>query len=428
MAKQLTPAEIAAFMKMLGLTAAPPTEAVGAVGSKPFVGDKNATVSRQKAKDARTKALDKRVPVSNMNDLSSPKWWAKNILAGGKSAVVDPVIEASKMDWLNPDSGLKPVDRLNTFLGDALTVGSMVSPAKAATTAGMGLYDDLASRIANRYAYGIHISPTSELKSIDSGANQMKKLWRDSQDGTNYFFDISNLNPKELKAMNEYLLLYGRGETGSPTVYSVKTPKKFVKPDENYGTGLPEWIERNSKKIPRPTRTGDAKSLWDLGNQSGYPELPDGKNIWDYQDYPVNAFNTPKKLKVTDSIKLNSNYDETNPSSLMREIFPNKWDEKQFVDFLNNSLDKIPSVNQTNKFWLKNYLDDLLKNKKVKDIGNGKKSLDYEYGFLGKTKEKVFNDEKTLKKFIKLLESSKDNVPSKDMIRIFDIINNKGVG
>jgi hypothetical protein len=427
MAKKLTPAEIAAFMKTLGLVDAPPTEAVGAPGSKPFVGDSKATASRRSNTSAYTAGVKKRVPVQNMNDLSSPAWWAKNIVAGGKSGVVDPVVKASKMDWLNPDSGLGPVERLNTLLGDALTVGSMAAPVKGATTAGMGLYDDLAARLADRYAYGIHISPTPNLKTIDSGSNVAKKLWNESETGTNYFFDTSKLNPKELKAINEYLMLYGRGEQASPSIYAIKTPKKFVKFDENYGTGVPEWIQENSKKIPIPTKTSDAKSVWELGNSTGYGQMPDGTSFFDYQQYPVNAFNTPKKLKVTDSIKLNSNYADGSPSGLMRSIYPQKWDEKQFVDFLNKTIDAQPVVESNNKFWTKEYLDSLLKNKMVKDLGGGKKSLEYEYD-MGKTRTKIFNDEETLKKFLNLLENSKDNMPKRDMIKIFDIINNKGVG
>lgn len=402
MAKQLTPQEIAAYMQALGLTPAPPTEAVGAKGSKPFVGDKKSTTSRQKSTEAYKSALKKRVPVQNMNDLSSPAWWAKNIVAGGKSAVVDPLVKASKMDWLNPDSGLAPIERLNTLLGDALAVGSMVAPVKGATMAGMGLYDDLAARMADRYAYGIHISPTPNLKTIESGANMSKKLWADSETGTNYFFDTSKLNPTQLKAMNEYLMLYGRGKLGAPSVYAVKTPKKFVKLDVNYGTGFPEWIEENSKLIPRPTKTSDAKNIWELGNY-GYDTMPDGTSVWDYRQYPVNAFNTPKKLKVADSIKLNSNYTDKDPSGLMRTIYPQKWDEKQFVDFLNKTLDAQPAVESSNKFWTKEYLDSLLENKKVKDLGGGKKSLEFKHGMRG-TKVKVFKDEKTLKRFIELLE------------------------
>jgi hypothetical protein len=403
MAKKLTPAEIAAFMKTLGLVDAPPTEAVGAPGSKPFVGDSKATASRRSNTSAYTAGVKNRVPVQNMNDLSSPAWWAKNIVAGGKSGVVDPVVDASKMDWLNPESGLNPLERLNTLLGDALTVGSMVAPVKGATTAGMGLYDDLAARLADRYAYGIHISPTPNLKTIESGANMSKKLWADSETGTNYFFDTSKLNPTELKAINEYLMLYGRGELGSPSVYAVKTPKKFVKLDENYGTGFPDWLESNSKKIPRPTKTSDAKEVWELGNYNGYRQMPDGTSVFDYQNYPVNAFNTPKKLKVTDSIKLNSNYTDTNPSGLMRSIYPQKWDEKQFVDFLNKTVDAQPVSTSSNKFWTKEYLDSLLENKKVKDLGGGKKSLEFKHDMRG-TKIKIFKDDKTLKRFIELLE------------------------
>lgn len=404
MANQLTPAEIAAFMQTLGLKPSlPPTEAVGAVGSKPFIGDSQATDARRSNRNAYTAGLKKRVPVQNMNDLSSPKWWVKNLFSAGKSAVVDPVVDASKMDWLNPNSGLGPVERLNTLLGDALTVGSMVSPVKGATTAGMGLYDDLAARMADRYAYGIHISPTPNLKTIESGANMAKKLWADSETGTNYFFDTSKLNPSELKTMNEYLMLYGRGEQASPSVYAIKTPKKFVKLDANYGTGFPEWLETNSRLIPRPTKTSDAKALWELGNYNGYSQMPDGTFVFDYQNYPVNAFNTPKKLKVTDSIKLNSNYTDGNPSGLMKTIYPQKWDEKQFVDFLNKRIDAQPVVEPSNKFWTKEYLNSLLENKKVKDLGGGKKSLEFKHGMHG-TKVKVFKDEKTLKRFIELLE------------------------
>jgi len=135
MAKKLTPAEIAAYMQTLGLTDAPPTEAVGAPGSKPFVGDSKATASRRSNTDAYTAGVKKRVPVQNMNNLSNPKWWAKNIIAGGKSGVVDPLMDASKMDWLNPSSGLNPLERLNTLLRDTLTVGSTFAPAKGAATA-----------------------------------------------------------------------------------------------------------------------------------------------------------------------------------------------------------------------------------------------------------------------------------------------------
>lgn len=183
MANQLTPAQIAAFMKTLGLTTAPPpTEAVGAVGSKPFVGDSQATNARRSNTSAYTAGINKRVPVQNMNDLSSPAWWAKNIVAGGKSAVVDPVVKASKMDWLNPDSGLGPVDRLNTLLGDALTVGSLVAPVKGAATtlADRAIANAWAKSVPNMtkpvgptaadwfYAkYGLHGSPNQGIKQLE---------------------------------------------------------------------------------------------------------------------------------------------------------------------------------------------------------------------------------------------------------------------
>jgi hypothetical protein len=241
MAKQLTPAEIAAFMKTLGLTAAPPTEAVGASGSKPFIGDSQATTSRRSNTDAYTSGVKKRVPVQNMNDLSNPKWWAKNIIAGGKSGVVDPLMDASKMDWLNPDSGLGPVERLNTLLGDALTVGSMVAPVKGATTAGMGLYDDLAARMADRYMYGIHVSPYDDLNKIKAGS----KFWMDKNSGGpfgdaipgySYFFNTTEQNPNYQQTVSnlaDYIAAVQTNPRGA-NLYTVKVPKKGVSSDENF--------------------------------------------------------------------------------------------------------------------------------------------------------------------------------------------------
>jgi hypothetical protein len=288
MAKQLTPAEIAAYMQALGLTPAPPTEAVGAKGSKPFVGDKKSTTSRQKSTEAYKSALKKRVPVQNMNDLSSPAWWAKNILAGGKSAVVDPLVKASKMDWLNPDSGLAPVERLNTLLGDALTVGSMASPVKGATTAGMGLYDDLAARMADRYMYGIHVSPYDDLNKIKAGS----KFWMDKNSGGpfgdaipgySYFFNTTEKNPnyqQTVANLADYITAVQMNPRGA-NLYTVKVPKKGVSPDENFafdslmeeliGAGPSAVKRKGSLKIkdsqllpytkPRPMYKPDGESV-----------------------------------------------------------------------------------------------------------------------------------------------------------------------
>lgn len=237
MAKQLTPAQIAAYIQSLGLTAAPPTEAVGAKGSKPFVGNKNATTSRQVNKDAYTAGLNNRVPVQNMNDLSNPKWWAKNIAAGGKSAVVDPLWEASKMKWLDPESGLNPLERLNTLLGDTLTVGSMVAPVKGAATA-------LTDRaIANAWArsvpnmtkpagptaadyffgkYGVHGSPNQNIPELEPRLGS--HAFPDDRVTFAMDFTDPSINYDMREAVNRAMRLYGSND-GS--VYVAKYPRGY---------------------------------------------------------------------------------------------------------------------------------------------------------------------------------------------------------
>ncbi len=103
-----------------------PTTAFGAAGSKPFVGDPNATQARRDNNDAYMAGLNSRVPVQNMNDLSSPAWWIKNTLKGGKEAVVDPILNLPNA--FDPTSGLSPMERVNTGLGGGLALADAVTP------------------------------------------------------------------------------------------------------------------------------------------------------------------------------------------------------------------------------------------------------------------------------------------------------------
>ena len=103
-----------------------PTTAFGAAGSKPFVGDPNATQARRDNNDAYMAGLNSRVPVQNMNDLSSPAWWIKNTLKGGKEAVVDPILNLPNA--FDPTSGLSPMERVNTGLGGGLALADAITP------------------------------------------------------------------------------------------------------------------------------------------------------------------------------------------------------------------------------------------------------------------------------------------------------------
>jgi len=103
-----------------------PTTAFGAAGSKPFVGGAAATEARQENNAAYKAGLNNRVPLQNMNDLSSPVWWAKNLAKAAKQTFYDPI--ANMPNAFDPTSGLSPLERVNTGLGGALAIGDMVTP------------------------------------------------------------------------------------------------------------------------------------------------------------------------------------------------------------------------------------------------------------------------------------------------------------
>lgn len=205
MAKQLTPAEIAAFMQTLGLKPSPPpTEAVGAVGSKPFIGDSQATDARRSNRNAYTAGLKKRVPVQNMNDLSSPKWWVKNLFSAGKSTFYDPIANMPKA--FDPNSGFSPIERVNTALGGGLALADVLTPfvpegALANALAKRAAENAVAKTAPNMIKpvgptaadwfygkYGVHGSPTQGITELQPrlGSNAFPN------DKVTYAMDLAN--------------------------------------------------------------------------------------------------------------------------------------------------------------------------------------------------------------------------------------------
>lgn len=286
-------------------------------------------------------------PAGQYSDLANPKWWAGGLAREADRNLIEPVLEASKMKWADPSSGLSPTERLAQLMGDALVVGSTVVPAAKGVSTGMSLLDDLARLNQSRYMYGVHFSPTANLDEINVAANEMKRKWVDSEVGTNYFFDTANLNPRQIQTMDRYLQLYSKGEN-EPTAYFIKTPKKGIKADANYGDA-DVMLEVNEGKIPFPSDTRKGKKVWDSGQLTSETELPDETYFWDYEMLPTNAKNTPNKLKVVSSKKISGNYPDN---------------QKEFVDFMNNLVDSTPS----GRFWLQNFL----KTNKPTKLGVGK--------------------------------------------------------
>jgi hypothetical protein len=237
MAKQLTPAEIAAYMKTLGLTDAPPTEAVGAKGSKPFVGNKNATTSRQVNKDAYTAGLNNRVPVQNMNDLSSPVWLTKYLAKTAKKNFFDPIWNMPKA--FDPTSGLSPMDRVTTGLGGGLAIADVLTPFLPDGALGKALAKRIsdaawAKSVPNMTKpvgptaadwffgkYGLHGSPTQGITELQPrlGSNAFP------DDMVTYAMDLADpsINYDIREAVNRAMFYAPEG--GS--VYAAKYPRGY---------------------------------------------------------------------------------------------------------------------------------------------------------------------------------------------------------
>jgi hypothetical protein len=268
MAKQLTPAQIAAFMQSLGLSNAPPTEAVGASGSKPFVGNKNATTSRQGNKDAYTAGLNNRVPVQNMNDLSSPVWLTKYLAKTAKNNFFDPIWNMPKA--FDPTSGLSPMDRVTTGLGGGLAMADVLTPflpdgalgkalAKRISDAAWAksvpnMTKPIGPTAADMYfgKYGVHGSKTQNITELEPrlGSNAFP------DDRVTYAMDFTDpsLNYDMREALNRAMTYAADG--GS--VYVAKYPRGYQTKEYN-----------NFIVSDAPGKVVGETKLGDLGSKGG---------------------------------------------------------------------------------------------------------------------------------------------------------------
>ena len=155
-----------------------PTTAFGAAGSKPFVGAPNATQARRDNNDAYMAGLNNRVPLQNMNDLSSPVWLTKYLAKTAKENFFDPIWNMPKA--FDPTSGLSPMERVTTGLGGGLALADAFTPfmpegalanalAKRATN--RAIAETAAARVEARLlpgqGYGFHVSHMPNLTTIE---------------------------------------------------------------------------------------------------------------------------------------------------------------------------------------------------------------------------------------------------------------------
>ena len=196
----------------------------------------------------------------------------------GMHNVQDAIVKPGKLlaDFSGVTQGVKGVDpkASNMDRGLALlALAGMLGGQEAA----MGLK----SVLTPEYAYGIHVSPTTGLKKIKPGSKVGMVNggnFGDANDGMAYFFksgkdeDLSDLQ----KAVNNYLGRLNGGTRGGATAYSVRTPLKHTKVDENMGrfaTQTPKNLKVLNSKRTLPLEI-DYNFLGD-----GVPTLTDKNQV-----------------------------------------------------------------------------------------------------------------------------------------------------
>jgi hypothetical protein len=129
----------------------------------------------------------------------------------------------------NMDKGLALLALMGALSGGA--GDDVVKGGKKA----IDVLDDL--RPSRNRIYGVHMSPTSGLKSIDISKGMKKgtakQNWYDSIDDANYFFNMDNASETKLRQMKTYLDAFGRGKNSSMSAYLVRVPRKGAFTDVN---------------------------------------------------------------------------------------------------------------------------------------------------------------------------------------------------
>jgi hypothetical protein len=266
-------------------------------------------------------------------NLISPSWWENGLKQEAQNNIVNPVVDASKMSWADPNSGLSPTERLATFLNDALVATDLVTLGASGATKGASLLDDLARWNENRFMRGIHVSPFDDLKKIKSGS----KFWLHKNDGGgfgdalpgySYFFNTS-MNPdfeQTVANLNKYAYQLQMNPRKGATFYTVKVPKSKVSPDANFY--VENIYEALTGAAPSAVKKKGSMKIIDSKSFEGIrPRMlytPEGKGVWYVDpewknklkaiaDYAVSSGNMKVSKKEIDSMYKNflSSFEDT---------------------------------------------------------------------------------------------------------------------
>ena len=283
-----------------------PTTAFGAAGSKPFVGGAAATQARQDNNDAYMAGLNNRVPLQNMNDLSSPKWWAKNTAKAAKENFFDPIWNMPKA--FDPTSGLSPMERVTTGVGGGLAMFDVMTPFLPEGALANAMVKRAAERAAvgtgeRSFEYGLHHSLTPGLKTINPSRKGFQVTALDAKPGSTYFWQgegrdmstsvssaMDNLE-RSLERRQNFVSEPSEFYQGTPRTYITRVPKEGIQFDENV-------LGSAARRIEQPLRV-----MSEIDPMMGYEAMSSKLRKYGLgmQNYPESQY-TQKVSGITDEL------------------------------------------------------------------------------------------------------------------------------
>lgn len=204
---------------------------------------------------------------------------------------------------------------------------------------------------SGKYIYGLHFSPQANLPVINSANPNAAKLWDDSVDGANYFFNMDSLDRTKMMKMLEYVKMYGnsgKGKTGS--MYMVRAPRKgsFTdlndlfrgSRDEQINNLFEEFLQGTKKPLMRAEDYLDKTKFW--GKRDPFT---------DGQMFSKSPLKVMKEFPLERGINIEDLGFLEHGSLDLRKFYG--VDPKMFYKALKDFNKKNPGAKQYNESWIK---------------------------------------------------------------------------